>query len=218
MLVQPIILNTYTTVAKLDLKNIKKQLLAQKKADKIATKNAQLQQTRENYEQNIFNEAMFDVVPLKHDKVHHDSNKPVAKRRNINKESNLKIIDPLSDGCEVEEVESEETLSFCRSGIQKSVFKKLRSGTYRISDELDLHGATIKQAKQILVYFLQEAVQFENCCVRIIHGKGQRSRKNKPVLKTHVNHWLSEHERVLAFHSTKPKDGGAGAVYVLLKR
>ena len=76
----------------------------------------------------------------------------------------------------------------------------------------------IKQAKQILVYYLQEAVQFEGCCIRIIHGKGQRSSSQKPVLKTHVNHWLEEHERVLAFHYCKIKDGGAGAVYVLLKR
>ena len=51
---------------------------------------------------------------------------------------------------EINEVDPAEILSFCRDGIQKNVFKKLRSGGYRISDELDLHGATIKQAKQIL--------------------------------------------------------------------
>ena len=203
---------------KLDLKNIKKQLLAQQQADKEATKKAQIQQAREKHEANMFSEAMSDVTPLNHDKVHHDSNKPSAKRRKIEEQPDLEIYDPLSDELEIEEVAAEETLSFCRSGIQKNVFKKLRSGAYRISDELDLHGATVKQAKQILVYFLQEAVQFENCCVRIVHGKGHRSGNNKPVLKTRVNHWLREHERVLAFHSTKIKDGGAGAVYVLLKR
>ena len=131
---------------------------------------------------------------------------------------NFVIYDTLSDELEIEDVDSEEILSFCRSGIQRNVFKKLRSGQYRISDELDLHGTTLKQAKQILLYYLQEAVQFESCCIRIIHGKGHRSGNNKPVLKTHVNHWLTEHERVLAFHSSKAQDGGTGAVYVLLKR
>jgi len=76
----------------------------------------------------------------------------------------------------------------------------------------------VKQAKEILVYYLQEAVQFEGCCIRIIHGKGHRSSSQKAVLKTYVNHWLQEHERVLAFHSAKVRDGGAGAVYLLLKR
>ena len=74
------------------------------------------------------------------------------------------------------------------------------------------------RSKEILVYYLQEAVQFEGCCIRIIHGKGLSSGKQKSVLKTYINHWLSEHERVLAFHSAKAKDGGTGAVYVLLKR
>ena len=128
------------------------------------------------------------------------------------------INDPLSDELEVTEVDGGEVLSFCRDGIQKNVFKKLRSGGYRISDELDLHGSSIKQAKEILVYYLQEAAQFEGCCIRIIHGKGLSSGKQKSVLKTYINHWLSEHERVLAFHSAKIRDGGTGAVYVLLRR
>jgi len=208
-------------VAKLDLSKIKKQLLVKQKAEKAAAKKARIQQDRDNNEQNLFQQAMSNVAPLKQDKVYHDSNKPVARRienRMEDQKTTPGFHDPLSDERDITDVQPEETLSFCRSGIQKTVFRKLRSGAYRISDELDLHGATIKQAKQILVYFLQEAVQFENCCIRIIHGKGHRSGNNKPVLKSHVNHWLSEHERVLAFHSARPKDGGSGAVYVLLKR
>ncbi|KAG1660449.1 hypothetical protein GQR58_021998 [Nymphon striatum] len=162
---------------------------------------------------------MQGVKPLSDDKAYHEAERPTAKIRPAEEDfEELFIHDPLSDELEVDEVEMEGVLSFCREGIQKNVFKKLRSGNYRISDELDLHGSTIKQAKLILVYYLQEAVQFEGCCIRIVHGKGNRSGDKKPVLKTQVNHWLSEHERVLAFHSCKPKDGGTGAVYVLLKR
>lgn len=208
-------------MSKLDLKKLKKQLQNNKKVEQVAKKESYLKQLNDSHNQNIFREAMSGVNPLSiqksYDKAYHEDNKPTAKRLKHNKgEINLTIHDPLSDELEIEEINSEDILSFCQTGIQKSVFRKLRSGNYRISDELDLHGTTIKQAKQILMYYLQEAVQFEGCCVRIIHGKGHRS-NNKPVLKTHVNHWLSEHGRVLAFHSTKPKDGGAGAVYVLLK-
>ena len=210
---------------KSDLKKLKKQLLANQKAEKIAKKEAYSQQLRDNRDDYLFQEAMGGVNPLsnhKSDKSYHEDShsvsKPLAKKLNHSEDESLEFFDPLSDELEVEELDSEDILSFCETGIQKSVFRKLRSGQYRISDELDLHGTTIKQAKKILMYFLQESPQFESCCVRIIHGKGHRSGNNKPVLKTYVNHWLCEHERVLAFHSAKPKDGGAGAVYVLLKR
>ena len=54
--------------------------------------------------------------------------------------------------------------------------------------------------------------------MRIIHGKGNRSDDRGPVLKVKVNNWLRQHDRVQAFHSARPVDGGTGAVYVLLKR
>jgi len=38
------------------------------------------------------------------------------------------------------------------------------------------------------------------------------------VIKNKVNSWLRQHQDVLAFHSAMPKDGGNGAVYVLLKK
>lgn len=210
-------------VANFDIKNLKalkKELKKQKKAEQEQTRLRKKEQIIEQQEQSLFTDAMQGVTPHTHDKVHHEVPKPNAKRHIPNDETDegFDFHDPLSDELEVDEVDSEEMLSFCRDGIQKNVFKKLRSGQYRISDELDLHGATIKQAKQLLVYYLQEAVQFEGCCIRIIHGKGHRSNKNKPILKKQVNHWLREHERVLAFHSAKIKDGGSGAVYVLLKR
>jgi len=209
-------------VNKADLKILKKQLIENQKAAKLAEKEARIQQVNDNHDQDFFREAMSGVSPLSSDRAYHEDNhsvaKPSAKKLQHYEEDALEIHDPLSDELDVDKVEPEGTLSFCQSGIQKSVFRKLRSGQYRISDELDLHGTTIKQAKQILMYYLQETPQFESCCVRIIHGKGHRSGNKKPVLKTQVNHWLTEHERVLAFHSAKAKDGGTGAVYVLLKR
>ena len=204
------------------LKSLKKALLEKQKAEKIAERSTQIQARHNTCEKDLFREAMSGVSPMTHDKAYHEAEKPKikSKQENINTKSfeeEMLVHDTLSDELEIEDVDNEEVLSFCKSGIQKNVFKKLRTGNYRISDELDLHGSTLKQAKKILLYYLQEAVQFEGCCIRIIHGKGHRSGNNKPVLKTHVNHWLSEHERVLAFHSAKAKDGGTGAVYVLLK-
>ncbi len=203
------------------LKSLKKELIKQQKAEKITQRSAKLHEAHDTREADIFREAMSGVAPLTTNNIHHEVPKPKLKTYKNQSASTFEeetlVHDMLSDELEVTEVNSEEILSFCASGIQKSVFKKLRTGAYRISDELDLHGCNLKQAKQTLLYYLQETVQFEGCCVRVIHGKGHRSNNNKPVLKTKVNHWLIEHERVLAFHSAKAKDGGAGAVYVLLK-
>jgi DNA-nicking Smr family endonuclease len=210
------------TVNKLELKKLKKQLIENQKSEKLAEQKAHIQQVNDNRDDDLFREAMSGVSPLPNDKAYHEdevvASKPMIRKAHPFEEDELEIHDPLSDELHVEEVEPEGTISFCETGIQKGVFRKLRSGQYRISDELDLHGASIKQAKKILMYYLQETPQFESCCVRIIHGKGNRSGNSKPVLKTQVNHWLIEHERVLAFHSAKDKDGGTGAVYVLLKR
>lgn len=204
------------------LKALKKQLNKKKKAEKIKHQELQKEQIQEQQDSHFFKEAMSGVNPLVTDKVNnidHVKQKPAPKLMNFDDiDDDFEINDPLSDEREVTNIDGDDILSFCRDGIQKNVFKKLRSGHYRISDELDLHGFTVKQAKELLVYYLQEAAQFEGCCIRIIHGKGLSSGKQKSVLKTYINHWLSEHERVLAFHSAKIRDGGTGAVYVLLKR
>jgi len=204
------------------LKALKKQLKEKNKAQQAEKQEQRKQEIQEQQDENFFKEAMSGVNPLNtNNNVHssmHEKQKPSARVLDHSQfEEAFEINDPLSDEREITEIDGGEVLSFCRTGIQRNVFKKLRSGAYRISDELDLHGYTVKQAKEVLIYYLQEAVQFEGCCIRVIHGKGLSSGKQKSVLKTYINHWLSEHERVLAFHSAKIKDGGTGAVYVLLK-
>jgi DNA-nicking Smr family endonuclease len=54
-------------------------------------------------------------------------------------------------------------------------------------------------------------------CARIIHGKGSSTSGRPPVLKQKVNYWLRLYDQVLAFCSATRRDGGTGAVYVLLR-
>ncbi len=128
------------------------------------------------------------------------------------------IDDLLSDTLEPWELETGEELLFSRPGLQHSVLRKLRRGHYCIAAELDLHGLTQKEARQALSEFLHHSRLQRLHCVRIIHGKGNRSRGQIPVLKNKVNHWLQQRDEVLAFASARPVDGGTGALYVLLKR
>ena len=86
-----------------------------------------------------------------------------------------------------------------------------------IQDELDLHGHTALEARESLVRFLNDCLRNGARCVRIIHGKGLRSKNREPVLKTKVANWLIQRNEVLAFCQARQVDGGSGAVMVLLK-
>jgi DNA-nicking Smr family endonuclease len=108
-------------------------------------------------------------------------------------------------------------LSFQRAGVRLQVMRRLRRGLYPIEDELDLHGLTQTAARARLADFLARSRDGGCRCVRIIHGKGYRSGVRGPVLKTAVNLWLRRHTDVMAFVSARAIDGGAGAMYVLLR-
>lgn len=110
-----------------------------------------------------------------------------------------------------------DDLSFRGPGLQDTVFRKLRRGTYHMSGELDLHGMRSDEAKRAVVRFLAEAKDRGWRGVRIVPGKGLRSKGDGPVLKQRLDGWLRQRKDVLAFCSARPEHGGTGAVYVLLK-
>jgi len=117
----------------------------------------------------------------------------------------------------IEAVGAEDSISYAKPGISKNVLKKLRQGYFGPDAELDLHGLTSTEAQRRLSAFFTTSIQ-RNCrCLHIVHGKGHRSVDNQPVLKNHLNQWLRQHNEVLAFCSASPKDGGTGAVWVLLR-
>jgi len=114
-------------------------------------------------------------------------------------------------------VTGDAALSFQRAGVRIQVMRRLRRGLYPVDDELDLHGLTQSAARNQLADFLAHSRDGGLRCVRIIHGKGYRSGARGPVLKVAVNLWLRRHMDVMAFVSARAIDGGAGAVYVLLR-
>ena len=91
----------------------------------------------------------------------------------------------------------------------------MQRGEIDYAPSIDLHGYTLTQTCQALSDFIyhHQNARF----VHIIHGKGYNSENNLSVLKTQVASFLKQHPQVLAFHSCPAKDGGTGAVFVLLK-
>jgi DNA-nicking Smr family endonuclease len=113
--------------------------------------------------------------------------------------------------------ESGDALLYRRAGVSEQVFRRLRSGQYRVEAEIDLHGLTATHAQGALREFLAECLHDGAQVVRVIHGKGLRSGNRGPVLKQVVNAWLRRVGAVLAFASAREVDGGSGALLVLLE-
>ncbi len=114
--------------------------------------------------------------------------------------------------------ETGEELIFVRAGLQQRVLRRLRRGQYAIGAELDLHEMNTAAAQASILDFLERSRERGLSCVKIIHGKGLRSKREGPVLKRLTDGLLRRRKEVLAFASAPPNDGGTGAVYVLLKR
>ena len=167
-----------------------------------------------------FADLLNDVKPLHSD--HSNRAKDMAPKPDATPKQTLKdrqrvLEQSLDLSLEYEDLQPGDSLSFCRPGIQKNIFRKLKKGQYSIGAELDLHGITIAEAQPALTQFIQASREENIRCVRIIHGKGYGSSNKGPRLKPMVNQWLQKRNEILAFCSTRPHDGGTGAVYVLLK-
>lgn len=106
---------------------------------------------------------------------------------------------------------------FLSNGLSRMTLRKLRRGTWPIQDSLDLHGNNTDAARKLLQAFLHEATQRNLRCVLVIHGKGLNSQSGEAVLRKLTRHWLTQHRQVLGYCDAQPRDGGSGAVLVLLK-
>ena len=115
------------------------------------------------------------------------------------------------------EVETHEFLFYAKPGVQQRVLHDLQRGAIPRELELDLHGLTATYAEQLCDEFLAACARRRVRCAQIIHGKGYGSQERQPILKRKVNYWLRLRPEVLAFCSATRRDGGTGAVYVLLR-
>ena len=110
-------------------------------------------------------------------------------------------------------VASQATLSYRIATLQHKVFEDLKAGNLRWFEAVDLHGCTIEEARSAVLQIIQIAKEENQNVIKIVHGKGPEA-----ILKTYVNGWLRQHRDVIAFVSAPEKQGGTGAVLVLLKR
>lgn len=106
-------------------------------------------------------------------------------------------------------------------GLDIKTFQQLKSGSLSIAAHLDLHGMTSDQAQEALLFFIRESYLQNHRCVLIVTGRGINSPGGQSVLRRETESWLTRDpvkRVVLAFCTAQPKDGGAGAIYVLLRK
>jgi len=109
---------------------------------------------------------------------------------------------------------TDPTAPLPRRDIDRRSAQRVKRGQTTIEARLDLHGMTQAEAHRALAAFLARAQQAGHRLVLVITGKSG-------VLHGAVPRWLEEGEnrgRVLAFGRAQPLHGGAGALYVFLRR
>lgn len=118
----------------------------------------------------------------------------------------------------VEYLHPEAILSFRRDGIQNGVFRRLQGGGYDIEAVLDLHGLTVEQARHEVFRFVHDCLGCDVRLALISHGKGRNNKEQRPLLKSFLARWLPMFPEVMAFHSAQRWHGGAGALYLMLRK
>lgn len=115
-------------------------------------------------------------------------------------------------------------------GMDRRLQLRLKRGQVPIEARIDLHGMSREKAHVALNGFLARQEALGRRCVLVITGKGRpdwhrpawgAEEREIGVIRRALPGWLRDYpnkERVLAFTSAQPQDGGKGAWYVLLRR
>jgi len=134
----------------------------------------------------------------------------------------LKALEALVSGeAPFDLADSDEFIEGRVPGLDAGIVRRLRRGEFAVQGHIDLHGMTRDEAKAAVDGFLRASRRAGKRCVLLVHGRGIHSKDQVPILKDALRSWLATARfgrHVLAFATARPVDGGAGALYVLLRR
>jgi DNA-nicking Smr family endonuclease len=185
-----------------------------------------IEQRKEPDETQYFLEALSDVKPLAESKNRITRSpdldiKPAHPAGSDEMETMAHLSDLVSGTTEIDITFTDEYIEGAAPGFSQKLMQKLRKGQFPIQDYVDLHGLTKQEAEVKIRDFLLQSYRLGLRCVLIVHGRGLNSENHIPVLKERLPVWLKQgpvKKIVLAFSTARPYDGGAGAIYVLVKR
>ena len=185
-----------------------------------------------NNTSNISDKELWDKITKK-DKKYSKSNrvnfnkiKPAKIEKNVNEKNKLKkfveapaikkeiIINKLLEEKYLDPKE-------IPAGISLNQAENLKKGKIRPEVEIDLHGFTQEKANSYLKDKLTEFHKKNIRCVLVITGKKIGKNGAEGVLRREVPKWLNIsplRQMIIMTSWAQNKDGGDGALYVLLKK
>jgi DNA-nicking Smr family endonuclease len=182
--------------------------------------------TIEEGDEDLFQEAMKDVVPLREDrkKIIRSPSKreELSDRFQSQDERERHYLSALVKDSSAWDISfSDEYMVGAVPGVGPKVMRRLKRGEFSVQDYIDLHGLKKKEAEEVVREFIIKSYQQGLRCVLIVHGRGLGSVDHQPAIKRELPLWFRRgllKRIVLAFVTARPCDGGAGALYVLLKK
>ncbi len=105
--------------------------------------------------------------------------------------------------------------------IERRTRRDLLKGKVVVDARLDLHGQTLAEAHQRVTRFLHRAQDEEARYVLIVTGKGKTTGGEFGPLRRQTPMWLADprlRHIVAAYGEASPAHGGAGALYVRIRR
>ena len=174
-------------------------------------------------ENELFEQSMQDVTPLGWSSVSSPGLIPIEipNPQESEDEGLQLLIDFVNGRVPIDVVVSGEYVEGAPDPRGKRWLEPLRTGQFAVQAHLDLHGLGILDARDQCEKFIRNCLWQAHSCVRIVHGRGQHSADGHPLLKEHVQRWLCSRRmsrHIVAYTSARLRDGGGGALYVLLKR
>jgi DNA-nicking Smr family endonuclease len=171
----------------------------------------------------LFQQACADVRRLSNGGAERVVVAPTHKTEIVSEDAEVlaALSDLVSGLGKFELTESDEYVEGMRVGLDPRLVTRLRRGEFSVQAHIDLHGLYQADAKEKLTQFILESVQKGLRAVLVVHGRGLRSPGGQAVLKHAAAQWLSHGVMggyVLAFTTAQAYDGGAGAMWVLLRR
>jgi DNA-nicking Smr family endonuclease len=167
----------------------------------------------------VFKEAMKDVKLIAHDRqrIPGENSKHNLLIRTVQRRPAM--ADTLSDAYPITVGNLPEYMEGYADGLSPTIMERLRNEEFSVQETLDLHGLSSVAAAELFSEFLDRAIHKGTCCIKVIHGRGLRS-KNGPVLKECLKGWLVRaiHRKwIVAFCSAQMSRGGPGATLILLR-
>jgi len=181
--------------------------------------------TEKDSDQELFYRAMEGVRPMSEGSgrevvaVKHQVSGIKPRKKNSPKDKYLEKF--LNGDIEFELEFTDEYIQGNVKGLDPRIFRKLKAGSFSPESHLDLHGLNSEDAYFNLISFVKKNYLEGKRCLLVIPGRGKNSPLGKSILKENLQCWITRDPLkrvVLAFCSAIPKHGGAGAVYILLRK